>query len=364
MWGTFRRVGIVAVILFLSIGSLYRPAHAQSAQANAREASATASEILGLAIDRKFNAMYDRIHPDAHAVIPRAAAVGAFTAIYEENQVSAAKVTGVDIGDWTWGVTGKTYHDAAIVHFEQTYVDANGNQATLADDMPLVDVNGEWRWFFGSSPDFVQEMIDQYGAPPADPITKGDLISNVVNDLDAFYRDAFSYMHVQYVTPGVVIVTPGHSANTACGPASSGFWGFYCPGDSTLYLEEALLTQLQNQDQGFAAAFVIAHEWAHHVQTELGFERTQQPTSWNQVHSIELELMADCFAGAWALDVDTRGMLEQGDIDAAINFTVEKLGDPSYISEYDPQAHGSNQQRVQSFLNGYEQGFSGCNVVL
>jgi predicted metalloprotease len=82
------------------------------------------------------------------------------------------------------------------------------------------------------------------------------------------------------------------------------------------------------------------------------------------VHSIELELMADCMAGAWALDVDTRGMLQPGDIDAAINFTVEKLGDPSYISEYDPQAHGSNDQRVQSFLNGYEQGFSGCNVVM
>jgi predicted metalloprotease len=365
MWESLRRLSMVALVLFMSLGWLATPsAQAQDTEANRREASATADEILQLAVGRRFNAMYDRIHPDAQAVIPRAAAVGAFTAIYDQYRVSDAKVTGVDIKDWTWGVTGQTYKDTAVVHFEQSYVDANGNNATLKDDMPLVDVNGEWRWFFGSDEAFVKQMIEQYGQPAAKPIVEGDLITNVVNDLDAFYRDVLSYTGVAYQSPGVVVVSPGDSVNTACGPASSGFWGFYCPGDATLYLEEALLTQLQSQDQGFAAAFVIAHEWAHHIQTELGFERTQQPTQWNQVHSIELELMADCMAGAWALDVDTRGMLQPGDIDAAINFTVEKLGDPSYVSEYDPQAHGSNDQRVQSFTNGYEQGFSGCNVVM
>ncbi len=69
-------------------------------------------------------------------------------------------------------------------------------------------------------------------------------------------------------------------------------------------------------------------------------------------------------AGAWALDVDTRGLLETDDIDQAVNFTIEYLGDPDYIDEYDPQAHGSSDQRVQSFLNGYENGFLGCNVVI
>jgi predicted metalloprotease len=74
--------------------------------------------------------------------------------------------------------------------------------------------------------------------------------------------------------------------------------------------------------------------------------------------------MADCRAGAWALDVDTRGLLETDDIDEAVRFTISYLGDPAYIGEYDPQAHGSADQRVQSFLNGYENGFLGCNVVI
>jgi predicted metalloprotease len=149
---------------------------------------------------------------------------------------------------------------------------------------------------------------------------------------------------------------------SACGPAQSGFWGFYCPPDGTLYLEDALLSGLVDQGLDFAAAFVVAHEWAHHVQLELGFERTTRPDSWNQVHSIELELMADCFSGAWARDAFSRGRIEISDVEEAMKFTVERLGDPQYIDEYDQQAHGTGEQRVTAFMNGFEEGFSGCNI--
>ncbi|MDP9469819.1 MAG: neutral zinc metallopeptidase [Chloroflexota bacterium] len=112
-------------------------------------------------------------------------------------------------------------------------------------------------------------------------------------------------------------------------------------------------------------AFVIAHEWAHHVQTGVGIERVQDtPEQWNELYSIELELMADCLSGAWTLDADTRGLLETDDVDEAINFTVQYLGDPPGTDEYDPQAHGTADQRVQSFLNGYENGFLGCNQTI
>ena len=111
-----------------------------------------------------------------------------------------------------------------------------------------------------------------------------------------------------------------------------------------------------------AAAFVIAHEWSHHVQTVLGFERTTRPETWNQVHSIELELMADCFSGAWARDAYERGRIDISDVDEAMNFTIQRLGDPTYIDEYDPQAHGTADQRVTAFMNGFEEGFSGCNI--
>ena len=329
-----------------------------------RTAVATAEEIFRLAAERKFNAMYDRIHPDAHAVVPRAAAVGTFTKLYEITDAGKSEVTGVEIVEWTWAVTGQRYPEAAEVSFEQPYVE-NGQTKTLQDNMYLVDSGGEWRWFFGNSREFVDTAIAEFGGR-GEPLTDGDLLQNVATDLDEFYLDVLSYTDFGYETPGVVLVGEGEAVQTGCGPAESGFWAFYCPLDATVYLDQGLIGQLEAQAD-FAAAFVFAHEWAHHVQTLTSFERvqaSQQPDDWNEVYSIELELMADCFTGAWALDVDTRGQLETDDIDEAVQFTIQYLGDPEYIDVYDPQAHGTADMRREAFLTGYERGFEGCNVVI
>jgi predicted metalloprotease len=191
-------------------------------------------------------------------------------------------------------------------------------------------------------------------------------MQNVVNDLDEFWRDVVSYTPYTYQSPQVVVVPEGYSAQTACGPAEGGFAAFYCPPDMTLYLDEPFLLNIQQQAP-FAAAFVIAHEWAHHIQSGVGLVRvnaSEEPQAWNEVYSIELELMADCFAGAWAQDANTRGVLEPGAIDQAVQLAVQMLGDPAYVGETDPQAHGTGEQRATSIMNGYERGFLGCNVKL
>ncbi|HEX5498810.1 MAG TPA: neutral zinc metallopeptidase [Thermomicrobiales bacterium] len=345
------------------------PPAATTATADATQqlaaAAAAGREILQLAADRNFNAMYDRMHPDAMAVVPRAAAVGAFTDIYRQAQAGQAQIVGVELGSWTWPVTGKTYPVAAKIDFIQPYVDPQQGEQWLRDSMYLVQADGDWRWFFGSSKEFVQQTIAKYGQQgPTTPITQGDLIANVVNDLDSFYRDVLSYTPYKYTSPGVVVVQAGDHVRTACGPAETGFWAFYCPGDATLYLDEVLLDQLQQEGQSFAAAFVIAHEWAHHVQDTVGIERVgifQRPTQWNQVYSIELELMADCMAGAWTQDLQTRGMLAPGSVDQVVHF-ADVLGDPAVIGEHDPDAHGTTDQRVHAFMNGYQDGFLGCNI--
>ena len=338
-----------------------------AAQATARDrarAASAAEEILQLAVDRNFNAMYDRIHPDAHAAVPRAAALGAFADIYADAQPGPAQVVGAELVSWTWPVTGQTYDRAAAIAFVQPYVDPNGQEAWLEDTMYLVEHQGEWRWFFGSSPEFVQEAIRLYGtAEVAEPITEGNPIEKVVNDLDAFYADVVGYTEFTYESPGVVVVPEGQGAMTACGPAQGQFAGFYCPPDVTIYLDEPFLLQMEP----FAAAFVIAHEWAHHVQSGVGFARMgpgERPDEWNEVFSIELELMADCMAGAWAQDANTRGLLQEGDIEQAVQLALELLGDPTGIGELDPQAHGTGEQRAQAIIGGYEQGFLACNLTI
>jgi hypothetical protein len=337
------------------------PARAQSSEE--RAVQITAEAIFGLAAERKFNAMYDRIHPDAHQIVPRAAAVGTFSELYSILQAGESEIVDIDFEDWTWGVTGQEYEHAAAVEFTQPYVE-NGKKKLLEDTMYLVSVQGDWRWFFGSSREFVDAAIEKYGGYGT-PLTEGNLLENVVTDLDDFYKDAFSYTDLNYESPGVVLVEEGDSVRTACGPASTGFWAFYCPGDKTVYLDDVLLSSLEDQDAGFDAAFVIAHEWAHHVQTTVGIDRVdpgEMPQGVDEVFSIELELMADCMSGAWALDVDSRGLLEPDDIDQTVQFAVDYLGDPAGIGETDPQAHGSADQRVQSILTGYEDGFVGCNI--
>ncbi len=360
---------ILVVVMTLLSPVVATSALAQDAQRDVNRdranAAATAAEILRLAGERKFNAMYDSMHPDAMAVVPRAAAVGAFTGVYQEAQAGQAQITGVRMGPWTWGVTGKQYPYAAKISFVQPFVDEKSQQRWLEDDMYLVEDGGEWRWFFGSSAETVQQAIATYGQE-SQPITDGDLIQNVVDDLDAFYADVLSYTPNPYHSPRVVLVSIGTATATACGPATPGFYAFYCPLDETIYLEEGKLQEI-GQTDNFIPAFVIAHEWAHHVQDAVGLERVEsfaRPTQWNEVYSIELELMADCMSGAWAQDLDSRGALEEGDIDATVNFTVNTLGDPGFIDAYDPQAHGSGAQRSQSILLGYSDGFLGCNIVI
>ena len=108
--------------------------------------------------------------------MPRAAAVGAFEEVYALAQAGRAEIVGVDMVEWTWPVTGQTYPYAAEISFVQPYVDENGQEAWLEDRMYLVESEGEWRWFFGSSREFVEQAIAEYGgAGPTAPLTEGDL---------------------------------------------------------------------------------------------------------------------------------------------------------------------------------------------
>ena len=208
-------VFIVAVTL-LAPGATMRGAAQEPGDDVNRDranAAATATEILRLAGERKFNTMYDYMHPDAMAVVPRAAAVGTFTDVYTEAQAGQAQITGVEMVPWTWGVTGTEYPYAARISFVQPFVDENNQQTWLEDDMYLVESGGEWRWFFGSNAETVQQAIETYGQR-SQPVTEGDLIQNVVDDLDAFYADVLSYTPTPYHSPGVVLVAPNDRVST------------------------------------------------------------------------------------------------------------------------------------------------------
>ncbi len=362
------RLMVVILAIGFAFGGLASAPVAAGAQDDTQAsaaAQAAAQQIFQLAASGDFNALYDRIHPDAHAVIPRVVAVQSFEEIYKALRPGSAKITGVKIGDWTWAVTGKAYPNAAQVTYSIPFVDVNGQQTTLTSEMYLVpDEQGQWRWFFGRDRAYVAEVMGRFAPPPPAP-TAGDtnaLLNNVVNDLDTFYRNALAATDHPYTSPQVVAVDEGQAAQTGCGLAQTGFWAFYCPPDQTLYLDLPFLRDLSQRYGDFAAEYVVGHEWAHHIQGQIGIERSEEPHKVLEVYSRQIELMADCFTGVWTQDADTRGLLDLAGIADAVAFIHERLGDPSGVGPFDPQAHGSADDRVDYFTDGYEDGFLGCNV--
>ncbi len=346
------------------------PSDVGTDEERAARAAATAEELFGLAAAGEFNALYDRIHPDAHAVIPRVVAVRSFEEIYGQTQAGRAEITDAQLGEWTWQVTGQTYAEAAQVSFTQPYVDATGQERINESQMYLVPFEGEWRWFFGNSRAFIAEAIGRF-APPAPQEAPGDtltLLEGVTRDLDTFYRDALAASQYQYASPRVVVVDEGEFAQTGCGPAQPGFWAFYCPVDQTVYLDLPFLRDIEQRYGDFAAAFVVGHEWAHHIETTIGgLQRVgagEAPDQINEVYGIQLELMADCFTGVWARDAETRGLFDFQDLAEGIAFAFERLDEPEGIDPFDPRAHGDRDERIDFITDGYENGFLGCEVTL
>ena len=360
---------MIALAVFAGV-SAQVPAPALASQATERERTAAdaAYAYFEMAAAGQYNALYDVIHPDAHAVVPRVVATGAFEEIYALARPERAVVVDVRLGPWTWPVTGVRYEDAVTVFYDQPYQE-DGQTRTLESEMYLVEVEGDWRWFFGTDADYVKAATERYlpagtAGEPLDALTGVPLIEYVVTDLDDFFQDAFASSEFDYRSPGVVLVEPGQSASTACGPADEGFWAFYCPPDSTIYLDQAFLDDLELGSGDFAVAFVIAHEWAHHAQTGVGIERSASPDEYGELYSIELELMADCLSGVYALDARTRGVIVEDDIQEAIDFAITYLGDPEGIDEYSERAHGTAEQRSSAFLVGNRDGFLGCGEAL
>ncbi len=163
------------------------------------------------------------------------------------------------------------------------------------------------------------------------------------------------------------------AVNTACGQATSQVGPFYCPGDSTIYLdttffEDVLQRQLGGPAGEFVEPYVLAHEYGHHIQNltgQIGQVRTQQgPKS----DAVRLELQADCYAGMWtrqATSTDDAGgeplilELTEQDVREAMA-AAQAVGDDRIQQKsqgrVNPEGwtHGSAEQRMRWFRVGYD----------
>ncbi len=191
-------------------------------------------------------------------------------------------------------------------------------------------------------------------------------LSYIVDSIQTFWASTFSSSGRDY--PETKLVLFDDATQSACGPASAATGPFYCPADQKVYLDLGFFDELQSrfgaQGGDFAMAYVVAHEFGHHIQTVLGIsEQVQQvsaqdPGQRNSL-SVRQELQADCLAGVWANSASSD--LQAGDIDEALS-AASAVGDDriqqSTSGRIDPESwtHGSAEQRVAWFTTGYRSG--------
>lgn len=194
-----------------------------------------------------------------------------------------------------------------------------------------------------------------------------DFAARVLTTTEQVWSRIFQEQLGETYTPPKLVVFE-NVTQSACGGASGATGPFYCPADNMAYLDTAFFRTLDQRlgaGGDFAAAYVIAHEVAHHVQNEIGVlpqvARMRQQSSEVEANAltVRLELMADCFSGIWASNVE--GLMEKGDLEEALN-AARMIGDDHLQQQAGqvPQphtfTHGTSEQRARWFERGFESG--------
>ena len=200
-------------------------------------------------------------------------------------------------------------------------------------------------------------------------------VSTVLAETEDTWNGIFQASGETYVEPKLVLFRDG--INSACGTASTASGPFYCPGDQKVYLDMAFFDELAKKfgaSGDFAEAYVIAHEVGHHVQNLLGIlpkvnaQRQRMSEADSNQMSVRVELQADCFAGIWGKYTEQKGLLEQGDLEEALNAATQ-IGDDTLQKRTQgyvvPESfnHGTSAQRSTWFKRGFDSGkLSACDT--
>ena len=195
-----------------------------------------------------------------------------------------------------------------------------------------------------------------------EPQTIDAFLTDVLRDVDRYWTRTFAAAGLPEPRVGYRWVAPGRFALTSCGSPADDNAAFYCPADDTIYvgqqfaadLYRGVLRGLPGESAGygravgdFAVAYVVAHEYGHNLQQELGvFDNSVSPTA------RPFELQADCMAGTWAFSVYEEGLLQPGDLEEATNAALA-VGDFDAGNE---QHHGTPTERRDALLAGFESG--------
>jgi len=217
--------------------------------------------------------------------------------------------------------------------------------------------------------------LEQQCRTGADANTNQDCrIVAIINSVQGYWRDQFARSGSTYKLAPTNFFRG--QVSTACGGATSAVGPFYCPADSEVYIDLGFFDELRSRfgatGGSFVEAYVLAHEYGHHVQNVLGTSDRVNPRETGPTSgAVRLELQADCYAGTWAHHATSTPTangqpliveLTDQDIRDAMD-AASRIGD-DYIQKelgggrVDPDAftHGTSAQRQKWFYTGFETG--------
>ncbi len=233
----------------------------------------------------------------------------------------------------------------------------------------------------------VSQFVDLGGSGGSQSVQSGEItpaderaaefVSVTLADTEEVWATIFrEQLDRTYEAPTLVLFKG--QTRSACGGASAATGPFYCPPERKAFLDTEFFTTLEQRlgaGGDFAAAYVVAHEIAHHVQNELGILgqvnqlRAQMNEADSNEMSVRIELQADCFSGVWARAAQERfDSLERGDIAEAMNAAAQ-IGDDTLQRNAGQRVrphtftHGTSEQRQRWFARGLESGdLSQCDT--
>ncbi len=230
-------------------------------------------------------------------------------------------------------------------------------------------------YFLGISPSTTQAVLGQFGGlgqQRGEVGTPRDDAGMFVDVIGTNINDVWAAQIKDYTKPSVVLYDQG--TNTGCGYGQAAMGPFYCPNDQTVYLDLGFWQQMQElggSKADFAKAYVIAHEFGHHIQTLTGASQKVQQAQQSMGqeagnrYSVALELQADCYAGVWAANAPkvSNGEVaaEPGDLEEGLK-TAQAIGDDTLQRRSGGQVtpenftHGSSAERMQWLQAGFRSG--------